>query len=482
MKKHFIFLLLLAFLLSACISQPDDAALEPTEFSAARADLTVAIEASGTIRSAQTAYLLWQTSGTIENTYFSLGDYVQTDDILADLETTSLPQHVILAEANLNSAKDAAEAVEDAYGELAQAQAASAITAAQDTLASAQQQYDSTSHIATEAQLQQAYNKMVLTEKQWLDMAEQNRKVRHQFDQFAKLNALYGEFVSMPRLGNTTAAQMNAGEAAAEAKYNAAKDAYENLVLGPDPDDVALATANVQLAQMQVIDAQSEYERILAGAPADDLAAAAARVAAAQITLDQANVQVPFNGTITLANWLPGDQVNPGEIAYRIDDISNLYIDAFISETNVSSVMIGQRVEINPDATPGQTYMGEIVALSPVGESNGGLVTFKAEILILDADTNVRPGMSVDIRIVLEIIEQALIVPSRAIRLYNNERVVYVKDTTSGEVNPVVVELGLTIDGMVQIKSGELDEGDLVIITPEEYKEEGGIKVEVSLD
>ncbi|HJR81547.1 MAG TPA: hypothetical protein VJ821_15855, partial [Anaerolineales bacterium] len=70
-----------------------------------RGDLTATIGATGTVRAKQTALLVWQAAGTVETVNVKVGDNVPADFVMADLEKTSLPQSVIMAEADLVNAQ-----------------------------------------------------------------------------------------------------------------------------------------------------------------------------------------------------------------------------------------------------------------------------------------------------------------------------------------------------------------------------------------
>ena len=65
-------------------------------------DLTATIGATGVVRADQTAILPWQTSGTVDIVNILIGETVTKGQVLAILEQTSLPQNVILAQADLD--------------------------------------------------------------------------------------------------------------------------------------------------------------------------------------------------------------------------------------------------------------------------------------------------------------------------------------------------------------------------------------------
>ena len=75
--------------------------------------LVATIGATGTVRSNQSATLTWQTSGTVESVSAQIGAQVSADQELARLEQTSLPQNVILAQADLVSAEKALEGLKN---------------------------------------------------------------------------------------------------------------------------------------------------------------------------------------------------------------------------------------------------------------------------------------------------------------------------------------------------------------------------------
>src|SRR4030095_9511007 len=70
-----------------------------------RGNLTATIGATGTVRAKQTATLIWQAGGTVDTVDVKVGDNVPADFVMAYLKKTSLPQSIILAEADLASAQ-----------------------------------------------------------------------------------------------------------------------------------------------------------------------------------------------------------------------------------------------------------------------------------------------------------------------------------------------------------------------------------------
>ncbi|MGW8252041.1 MAG: hypothetical protein ACWGO1_15480, partial [Anaerolineales bacterium] len=72
---------------------------------AQRGDLMILVEAPGVVRSNQQAILQWKISGTVEDVQAGLGDKVASGELLANLEQSSLPSSIILAQADLVNAQ-----------------------------------------------------------------------------------------------------------------------------------------------------------------------------------------------------------------------------------------------------------------------------------------------------------------------------------------------------------------------------------------
>jgi HlyD family secretion protein len=232
-----------------------------------------------------------------------------------------------------------------------------------------------------------------------------------------------------------------------------------------DETEKAKADEDLSLKQGQLQDAQRAYDRVKDGPNTQDIAAAQAKVAAAQATLNQATIIAPFGGVVTDTNVLKGDQVSLGEMAFQVDDLSHLQIDVEVSEVDINSISVGQKVTVNFDAVQGVDYHGEVVSVAGSGASSSGSVNFKVTVEITDADQLVRPGMTAAVLIQVRDVKDALLVPNRAVRVVDGKRVAYVQKT-DGSLVPAEVRLGATSDTYSEVVGGDLQAGDLIVLNP----------------
>ncbi|MCD8100003.1 MAG: efflux RND transporter periplasmic adaptor subunit [Oscillospiraceae bacterium] len=209
----------------------------------------------------------------------------------------------------------------------------------------------------------------------------------------------------------------------------------------------------------------------------EQVTSASESVRTAQLSLDSANDSLdnysftaPISGTIIDKNYEAGENVESGDTLCIIYDLSYLTMTLSVDELDVSSIEVGQSVEITADAVEGVTYSGVVTKVSVAGTSSGGVATYPVTIRIDETD-GLLPGMTVDATITLESAENVLAVPASALQRGNT--VLLTADSPSaagGEANEsgyvtVEVTTGVSSDDYIEITSG-LQEGDVVVYIP----------------
>ncbi|MBI5963099.1 MAG: efflux RND transporter periplasmic adaptor subunit [Chloroflexi bacterium] len=231
-----------------------------------------------------------------------------------------------------------------------------------------------------------------------------------------------------------------------------------------DAETIADADKKLALTEAQLNDARRAYERLKDGADSADIAAAEARVAAAQSTLNLAFISAPFEGTVTQSIPSIGDQVSAGTTAFRLDDLSHLLVDLQVSEVDINSVFVDQSAVLTFDAILGKQYNGRVVEVGQSGDTVQGVVSFTVTVELTDADELVKPGMTAAVTVVVEEVKDVVLIPNRAVRLVDGDRVVY--KLVDGQPVQVKVQLGSSSDTESVLVSGDLKEGDLIILNP----------------
>ncbi len=410
-----------------------------------RGDLIAIVGATGIVEARQTAELTWQTTGRVSAVNKGVNDQVEQGHVLAELADNSLPQSVILAKADLVNARKELDELVNSNTESAEAY--------KDLL-----QVEKDLRVARDDRNRWNYNNANWTRiydarQTFLDAEEEQKLFQSAYDALADLPADDEE-------------RMKAKEELDDARLKRDK-AIRNLnyILGKAYDQqVAEDFAEYEIALARLQDAQREWERVKEGPNKDDIIAAEARVAAAEATVGQGWLESPINGTITRALPKVGDAVEIGDAGFRIDDLSQLSVLVEISEVDINRVAVGQNAELTFDAIGAKIYNGQVTEVSAVGVDSGSGVVFEVSLIIKDPDEQVRPGMTAAVNIVVSEIKDVLVIPNRAIRINNGQRIVYV--LKEGQLVETEIKTGASSDTQSELVDGIVAEGDILVLNP----------------
>lgn len=420
---------------------------------AVRGSLVASVGATGTVRANQSAELIWQTTGTVESVEVAIGQRVSSGDVLAALDRTSVSQNIVLAESELLSAQRALEDLRLSTQAQADAELA---------LAQAQKAYDDAKKKVDAINFDRASETLIDNKKAELDLLDQR---------IAVTRRLYASVANLPT-GDSRKAEVTAQLTSLELQRDKLVAEINWYTGRPTENEIAQRKANLEVAAAALTAAELRLERLVDGVDPVELAAAEARVAAAQATLNLARISAPFAGTITRVDPLPGDLVSAGLPAFRLDDLSRLLVDVSISEIDINDIKQDQGVTLTFDAILGKTYNGKIVEVGQIGAATSGGVNFTVTVELTDPDDLVKPGMTAAVSILTKELDDVLLVPNRAVRFVDGQRVVYVLQ--GGVPVAVNITLGATSDVVSQVLDGDLQEGDLVVLNPPTIFAPGG--------
>jgi HlyD family secretion protein len=455
-RRTWIFILIAIFVIvvvGALVIQRRNSSTTTTQYQTVQAEmgnLTASIGATGTVRSNQTAVLTWQNTGTVGIIKVKPGNQVQASDILGTLRLASLAQSTL--ESNLVNAQDN---LAEMTSPEAIANAKLAITTAQKQVIDTQTTLNNTKYWQNTA-LQQNYYASYVIAKDNLDKA-----------QTAYDSAHVGAYINNANEANAYQRLYNAKKA-----YDTAFYYYSVYSQTPTQRQLDEAQANLDLANATLTNARIYLAALTGGnVPAGatgtgllQFEQAKQAVQTAQENLDANNLTAPFSGTVTEVDGMVGDQVSPATYAFRLDDLSQMKVDVQVSEVDINNVKVGQPVSLTFDAIAGRTYNGKVVEVATAGDSVQGAVDFTVTVVLTNPDASVKPGMTAAVTITIKQVNNVLLVPSRAVRLVNNQLVVYV--LSNGQPREVNVTLGASSDTMSEVVSSNLKAGDNIILNP----------------
>jgi multidrug efflux pump subunit AcrA (membrane-fusion protein) len=206
-----------------------------------------------------------------------------------------------------------------------------------------------------------------------------------------------------------------------------------------------------------------------------NLNAASVSVKQAKDTAGKRTVTAPVGGVITVLTAQNGQSLSGGgggsgssasgassvSGAAEISNLASLRARVQINEVDLISVKVGQSASVTFDALPDGETSGTVVAVSPTGTNTQGVITYDVDVTLVTLDPRLKPNMSCSLNIVTQTKENALTVPTSAIKLDSATNTKYVQVLTQQGVTDVKVQTGLVVGTETEILSG-LTEGQTV--------------------
>lgn len=154
-----------------------------------------------------------------------------------------------------------------------------------------------------------------------------------------------------------------------------------------------------------------------------------------QDSVDDYTITAPISGTVITKNAKVGDKISKNSSGTTtmavIYDLSTMTLEMSVDELDVSSVKVGQSVEITADAVEGETFTGTVTNVSLQSSYSNGVTNYPVTVT-LDDTGSLLPGMNVDAKIILDSSENALVIPASALMRGNR---VYVKKSPDSTEN-----------------------------------------------
>ncbi|MDR9095514.1 efflux RND transporter periplasmic adaptor subunit [Burkholderia multivorans] len=168
----------------------------------------------------------------------------------------------------------------------------------------------------------------------------------------------------------------------------------------------------------------------------------------------------PESGVVTELMVREGSTVMTGMPLMRINELSSVWVQAEVPESQATQVAVGAQVTAQTPAWPGEVFRGQVQSLLP--EVNPTTRTRKARMVVANPKARLVPGMVVHMQLRAGQARAALLVPSESlVRTGKRTLVIAVED---GAFRPVEVQVGREQNGQAEILSG-LSQGQKIVLS-----------------
>ena len=195
--------------------------------------------------------------------------------------------------------------------------------------------------------------------------------------------------------------------------------------------------------------------------------AANAALEFSRVQLSYATIKAPISGVIASVTTQEGETVAAGLNAptfVTIIDLSRLQVDAFVDETDIGRVKVGQKALFTVDTYPDKEFTGKVKAIYPKAIIQANVVNFDVVIEINGPNIELlRPDMTTSVTIYQEEKKGVLTIPRAAVIKEGSSKYVLVKQD-SGTFEKKAIKTGMQSGSDVEVVSG-LNEGDIIGIS-----------------
>jgi HlyD family secretion protein len=305
--------------------------------------------------------------------------------------------------------------------------------------------------------------------------------------------AIYVDFNSRVKAGELMAkidprpfaAQVALSSAAlANARAQLQKDeanlAYQKVTYERDTE----LLKQTAISHDQLDNQRSVYEQAVAQVGLDraSIQQQKANLSAAQLNLNYTNIIAPVNGTVVSRNVDVGQTVAASfqtpTLFLVAKDLTRMQVDTNVSESDIGNIKAGQTADFTVDAFPGRVFEGTVgqVRQAPITVQN--VVTYDVVVEVANPEFLLKPGMTANVTIITARRNNVLRIPAQALHFsprkamgaavrsfapagVPRQRNVWVEQ--DGGLKPVAIVTGLSDGDYVEVISGDLKPGEMVV-------------------
>ncbi|MBI5199671.1 MAG: efflux RND transporter periplasmic adaptor subunit [Nitrospirae bacterium] len=204
------------------------------------------------------------------------------------------------------------------------------------------------------------------------------------------------------------------------------------------------------------------------------LAQAVAALRYAEINYKNTKIISPVDGIVISRNIDVGQTVAASfqtpTLFTIAQDLTKMQIDTNVSEADIGKAKVGQAVEFSVDAYPEVTFKGSVLQIrsAPIVVQN--VVTYDVVIKVDNQDLKLKPGMTANVSIIIELKNNVLKIPNTALRFKLSEKSkppdkghsIWIIE--KGKPKRIKVSTGISDESYTELVSGEIKEGQELIV------------------
>ncbi|HEY7337856.1 MAG TPA: efflux RND transporter periplasmic adaptor subunit [Bryobacteraceae bacterium] len=313
--------------------------------------------------------LSFKVAGKLTELNIREGDWVKKGDVIARLDSAQLKQQLLRDEAAVVNAQSAYQQLETSI-QYQEATLESDVATRRAELNQAQAKLDELLAGSRQQEIQQA-QAAVNDAVAWNDAARQD---------WDRAQTLFkNEDISRSQYD-----QARAKYDSTQAQLRQAQERFGLVKEGPRKEEIEGGKASVARSQAAVRNAEAnrlelQRKRQELDARRSDIDRARAQVGITKAQIDDTTVIAPMDGVIEVKSAEVGEVLAAGTTLATLGDLDHPWLRAYVNETDLGRVKLGQPVKLRTDSFPNKDYMGRISFISPEAEFTPKQIQTKEE-------------------------------------------------------------------------------------------------------
>jgi HlyD family secretion protein len=207
-------------------------------------------------------------------------------------------------------------------------------------------------------------------------------------------------------------------------KLNIERQLFDQALVSQDDLDTAQATLDASLAQERAQQAQIDSYEAKYKEDQERLSQAKANLDQAKLNLDHTVITSPISGTVISRNFDIGQTVAASFSAPTLftigQDLTKMQVSTNVDEADVGLIKTGMDSTFKVDAYPNDTFRGKISQVRLASNLVQNVVTYNAMIDVSNPDLKLFPGMTANVTIQVDKVQNVLKIPNSALRFKPN--------------------------------------------------------------
>ncbi|MBI5230604.1 MAG: efflux RND transporter periplasmic adaptor subunit [Coriobacteriales bacterium] len=374
-----------------------------------RETLVVTVSGDGEAAASDTWEVYPEVNGTVEKVFVEEGEYVKKGDTLFTISNSDLST--------------------------AETQARASYLKAKGQVASSEQQYDQAQESVEKAELQ------LMQAEAELEKLEDNPKATDSEIEIAEKN------VATAKKGVTTAEAgvdvADSGMQTAEADLASSRDSYNDAIADSEATTVEAPGSGV-VTSLSITKGSS----VSAGSSSQ-----------ASSSGDSGSSSSGATAASTASDSSSGS--SSGSAPVVISRTSKMVARIQVNEADLPKIKVGQKADVTFDSLGSKATSATIIWISPTGTNSNDVVTYDVDVRLAKRPSHLKIGMTATAEIVTKKIDDAITVPSSAIRVNGSQKYVLVV-AADGQTRQAPIKVGDSSDTRTVVTKG-LEEGDVIV-------------------